>query len=427
MGLLRGRSAVVLLDEDLQELQRLDAPASPTGLAVSPSGELWVSGEFATDITRYELHDRQLQRAGSITLEAVRSIRAIAYGPEGVLYAVEDHDHRLLTVSLGDHPGSILAGDTIGLGPRAVLRTARHVVVNCVLSHTVVVLPVDEHGVPRREGVVRITHNGPFWAVDAQEVGDGLLLAMGGVEDHPLDRRQGSFGYIDSFAYVYRAMDTPPVAQRVVALNVSALGVVTPKVVTLRTDGNDVRVRLAGYGDATVAELRWTTPHLTRTGIWQPPEVVTRPLVPGNLTEAPLGEGRAVLANPLLDAWILDDGTHARVVPVADPDRGPLRSTEERVGEALFFTTLMAPWNRTKGSLSRFTCETCHLEGYVDGRIHDTGRGPVRVTTKPLLGLFNNRPYFSRALDPDLATMVHNEFRVVGLRSRHDSWFDRRG
>ena len=183
MGLLRGRSAVVLLDEDLQELQRLDAPASPTGLAVSPSGELWVSGEFATDITRYELHDRQLQRAGSITLEAVRSIRAIAYGPEGVLYAVEDHDHRLLTVSLGDHPGSILAGDTIGLGPRAVLRTARHVVVNCVLSHTVVVLPVDEHGVPRREGVVRITHNGPFWAVDAQEVGDGLLLAMGGVED----------------------------------------------------------------------------------------------------------------------------------------------------------------------------------------------------------------------------------------------------
>ena len=35
----------------------------------------------------------------------------------------------------------------------------------------------------------------------------------------------------------------------------------------------------------------------------------------------------------------------------------------------------------------------------------------------------NNRPYFSRALDPDLATMVHNEFRVAGKRSRHDPWF----
>jgi len=423
VGLLRGRSVVVLLDQELQEVQRLAAPASPTGLAVSPSGEVFVSGEFAPDIARYELHAGRLQRAGSLALAGVRSIRAIAYGPEGVLYAVEDHDHRLLTVSLGDRPGAVLAGDTVGLGPRAVVRTARHVVVNCVLSHTVVVLPVDDQGVPRRDGGVRITHDGPFWAVDAQEMGDALLLAMGGVEDHPLDRRQGSFGYIDSFAYVYRVLDTPPVAQRVVALNVSALGVVTPKVVTLRTDGDDVRLRLAGYGDATVADLRWTSPHLTRKGTWPPPEVVTRPLVPGNLTEASVGAGRVVLANPLLDAWILDDGTRARVVPVADPDRGPPRSTEERVGEALFFTTLLAPWNRTKGSLSRFTCETCHFEGYVDGRVHDTGRGPVRVTTKPLVGLFNNRPYFSRALDPDLATMVRNEFRVAGLRSRHDPWF----
>jgi hypothetical protein len=124
---------------------------------------------------------------------------------------------------------------------------------------------------------------------------------------------------------------------------------------------------------------------------------------------------------------VLDDGTQAHVVPVADP--GPPRSTEARVGEALFFTTLIAPWNRAKGSVSRFTCETCHLEGYVDGRVHhtgrDTGRGDVQVTTRPLLGLFTLRPYFSRALDPDLTAMVHNEFRVAGRRSRHDPWFAR--
>ena len=46
------------------------------------------------------------------------------------------------------------------------------------------------------------------------------------------------------------------------------------------------------------------------------------------------------------------------------------RSTESRVGEALFFTTVMAPWNRSDGKLSRFTCEACHFEGYVDGRTH---------------------------------------------------------
>jgi hypothetical protein len=83
----------------------------------------------------------------------------------------------------------------------------------------------------------------------------------------------------------------------------------------------------------------------------------------------------------------------------------------------------MAPWNKSDGRLSRFTCETCHYEGYVDGRTHATGRGDIRATTKPLLGLFNNRPHFSRALDPNMATMVDNEFRVAGSKSDHDPWF----
>jgi hypothetical protein len=83
----------------------------------------------------------------------------------------------------------------------------------------------------------------------------------------------------------------------------------------------------------------------------------------------------------------------------------------------------MAPWNRSDAALSRFTCETCHFEMYGDGRIHHTGRGEVHAVTKPLRGLFNNRPHFSRALDPDLATVANNEFRVAGAKSDHDPWF----
>jgi hypothetical protein len=83
----------------------------------------------------------------------------------------------------------------------------------------------------------------------------------------------------------------------------------------------------------------------------------------------------------------------------------------------------MAPNNTSDGPRSRFSCETCHFEGYVDGRVHYTGRDDVHVATKPLRGLFNNRPHFSRALDADLATVSHHEFRVAGKGSETDPWF----
>src|SRR5690606_40778838 len=71
----------------------------------------------------------------------------------------------------------------------------------------------------------------------------------------------------------------------------------------------------------------------------------------------------------------------------------------------------------------RFTCETCHFEGGVDGRVHHSGRGDVRVSTKPLRGLFNNRPYFSRAVDHDLTEIADNEFAVANRASGHTDWF----
>jgi hypothetical protein len=141
--------------------------------------------------------------------------------------------------------------------------------------------------------------------------------------------------------------------------------------------------------------------------------------IPG--TTALVATPRAlVAANPLADAWIAYDGKGPRSVHVADDRPTPPRV---RLGEALFFTELMAPSNKTDGALSRFTCETCHFEGYVDGRVHHTGRADVHATTKPLVGLFNNRPHFSRALDPDLSAVAENEFRVAGAHSGTDPHF----
>src|SRR5262249_61269971 len=96
---------------------------------------------------------------------------------------------------------------------------------------------------------VRGRHYGPMWSVDAARVGEQLWLALGGVEDHPFDRRQGSFGYIASFVFVYRIGGAPVAAERLATVNVGALDVVTPKLVRLRVDGPLVAGQ--GAGDAT--------------------------------------------------------------------------------------------------------------------------------------------------------------------------------
>jgi hypothetical protein len=132
------------------------------------------------------------------------------------------------------------------------------------------------------------------------------------------------------------------------------------------------------------------------------------------------GEAGLLAASPLLDGWVHQEPAGARLREV-EP-RSAL-SPPERIGELLFFTTLMAPWNSASGRRSRFTCETCHLEGYGDGRVHYTGRGQVHASTRPLRGLFNNRPHFSRALDRSMTQMVHNEFRVASAGNAVHPWF----
>ena len=57
----------------------------------------------------------------------------------------------------------------------------------------------------------------------------------------------------------------------------------------------------------------------------------------------------------------------------------------------------------------------------MDGRVHFTGRGGIHHATKPLPGLTNNLPLFSRAGDETLASMVMLEFRVAN-QGRQDSF-----
>ncbi|WP_437643885.1 hypothetical protein [Sorangium sp. So ce362] len=429
---LRGRDALVLLDASLRELSRAPAPASPTGVAVMPSGEVFASGEASPVLFRYVVRGASLEPAGRIELAGLHGVRDVAAGPEGVLYALDERAGALLTL----RPGPARADgrleverwdEPIGAGPFRVVRLARHLIVDCLLDHTLVVLPVGADGRPLPGGAARIRHDGPIWSFDALETADaggGLLLAAGGVEDRPLDRTGGSFGYIDSFVFLYRVTTgARPEAARLSAVNVSELGVLTPKAIALSAlpGAAGVRVVATGYGGDRRAELLFRA---TDAGLSAAPEVSTRPLAPGVAGMVALGGGAFAYANPLLDAWLLDAGDEGSVSKRPVQDGGEdARSEELRLGEALFFTSLMAPWNRTDGPLSRFTCETCHFEGYVDGRTHHTGRGDVRATTKPLLGLFNNRPHFSRALDPDLTAVADNEFRVAGALSGHDPWF----
>jgi hypothetical protein len=426
IGLLRGADAAVLLDVDARELQRVAAPASPTGLAFSGS-QILVSGEASPTVMRYFLHNRQLERGPDLILQNVLGIRDIAAGPEGVVYAVEELQGRLLAVEI--ETGRMREVDRCH-GPVQVERLERALLTNCLLDHAVSIRAVDGSGQPQAE-IQRIAHDGPIWAVTAVAASDKpdrdadgnrrpdngqLLVAATGVENRPLDRSDGSFGYIDSFLYLYRVGHDG--AQLQLALNLSERGVITAKWLAMSRDAatGELTVHATGYGGDRMFKAVFG-PDLTA----EPRRIDLAPVAPG-LTYLAVDDDHYIGANALLDAWATPD----RVTPIGE-DQPSSRSVEVRVGEALFFTKLMAPWNRSEGHLSRFTCETCHYEGYIDGRVHYTGRGEVNAATKPLVGLFNNRPYFSRALDRSMAQMVDNEFRVANRHSNRDPWFVLRG
>jgi hypothetical protein len=436
IGLLRGESAAVVLDGDGAELARVAAPRSPGGLAVSAEDDVLVVGEAARELAHYRivggLAGDRLARVASLPIDAL-GLRDVALAPDGrTAYVVEEREGRLLALSLARDPRAAHAaaegrpptdrafhlGGVRELGrchgPIQVEAITGYVAVNCLLDHTLEI---------RRDGgdggeVARIHHDGPLWRFALyREPDGGVLVAAGGVEDHPLEREDGGFGYIDSYVYVYRLAPGAAQPSRLAAINTSALGVVTPKWVAIRAgDAGAVVVTAAGYASASLATLTWRGGDFAAA-----PQIDQAALLPGTSAAVITGDGTLVAANPLLDGWVVQRGGPPRLVPVASAR--PPRSVRSRIGELLFFTTIMAPWNSAEGKLSRFTCETCHHEGYVDGRIHYTGRDQVHATTRPLYGLFNNRPHFSRALDKTMTQMVHAEFRVANRHNGRDPWF----
>jgi hypothetical protein len=424
IGALRGESAVVVLDGEGAELTRVAAPRSPSGLVVSPADDVLVVGEAARELVHYRLDGDRLERVATLPVDAL-GMRDVALAPDGkTAYVVEEREGRLLAVSLerapraeragGDRPAGFRESGVHELarchGPIQVAAITGYVAVNCLLDHTIEI---------RRDSgeVARIHHDGPLWRFALQPEPDGgVLVAAGGVEDHPLEREDGGFGYIDSYVYVYRLAPGAAQPSRLAAINSSALGVVTPKWVAIRTgDAGAVSVTAAGYGSASLVTLTWPGGDFAAQ-----PRVEQAAFPPGTAAAQLVGDA-LVAANPLLDAWVVKRAGEPRIVRVASAR--PERSMPSRIGELLFFTTMMSPWNSSEGKLSRFTCETCHHEGYVDGRTHFTGRGQVYATTRPLYGLFNNRPHFSRALDKTMTQMVHAEFRVANRHNGRDPWF----
>ena len=420
IGVLRGASAVVLLDTHLHELQRLELPGDIVAVAVTSPRECWVGGETSHSVLRLRFDGRQLTRAGQLSIPGILGIRALAPGKNGLVYALDVHDGKLFTLRSDRDHEAILDSRVVGHGPLAVRQVGPFLLVNLLLDHALVLYQLDADGRIANERA-RIQHDGPIWGFDAALLPHGeLLLTLTGVEDHPLDRSDGSFGYIDSFAFAY-LLPEHGAPRELWRSNVAELGVVTPKAPLLHLTGTSASLFLTGYGSDRALELYFDTrsTHALRAQ--------SEPFYPGTSAGVPMPSGELAFADPLLDAWLLrpasgERRTPASVQPVLAPS-APLATTEERLGEALFFTSLMAPANSSEGAHSRFTCETCHFEGYVDGRVHYTGRDDVRVATKPLRGLFNNRPHFSRALDADLATVSHHEFRVAGKGNGADPWF----
>lgn len=413
-GLLRGHAELVELDDALAETWRHPTPAAPTGLAISDDERIaWVVGELEPVVVGVPLAPATAPER-RIELPQAGVLHDLAKGPGHTLYVTDRVRGQLLVVD--SDTGHVIDAIAVGRGAQRVQRVGSLLLVQSLLEHALCVFALDERGAVRRPPVARVELDGPIWsfaaAPDPRRPGQ-WALALGAVEDHPLDRTIGSFGYVDSYLYLYRLSPGEEAPRRVGAVNLSEHRVVTPKAVRLEATEHGWSVVVAGYGSDHLLTLTFDD------ALNRPTALHGRELAPGVSELVKDARGHLLAANPLLDRWVDIDRGSTR----AAGRRADRRPPELRLGEALLFTTLIAPNNRSEGASSRFTCETCHFEGGVDGRVHHSGRGDVRVSTKPLRGLFNNRPYFSRAVDHDLTEIADNEFAVANRASGHTDWF----
>ena len=409
-GILRGDSRLVVLDEGLVEVASAVTSPSPSALAVGPRRHAFVAGPLARGIERFRFTRERVEFAGTLPVPGTGALRALV-ADEHSLFAADFARDRLFAWPTSSVTAARVEGTSpleipTCHGPMRLALSAHYVAVACLFEHAVWLHERGDDGVPRRVAG-RIVHDGPLWSVSLLEQSGALFVAAGGTEDHPLERKDRIFGYIDSFVYLY-TLGVGDVLTRLSATNVSALGLVTPKAVELASRAGVPVTTAVGYGSDTALELPFG----------EAPRALAS--VPGCASLTVTAE-RRLCANPLFDAWV-ELGEAPRLHPARAAAKTDPSSTE-RLGEALFFTNLMAPDASSEGRLSRFTCETCHFEGGTDGRVHNSGRNGILVSTRPLFGLFNDAPHFSRAHDRDLTSVCHNEFAVANRGNPVDPWF----
>jgi len=409
IGVLRGRDAIVLLDRDGVERSRVDGPHAPSSVAIGPDGAAYVVGARG-EVVRVARDGEALGAPTPVVLPGITRGRELVAAPWGLL-ATDCGADRVLAFprSRRGAAGTAAFGVTDCGGPIGLAHGGGLVAAVCLFDRGLALTELDASGT-RATRSTRVVHDGPWWSATVVARGDGWIVAGGGVEDHPLDRSDGSFGYVDPHVFVLSVTRCGDAlcAERLAAINVGSWGVVTPKWVGVELVGDAIALTITGYGGE-----RMTRVELLADGTLGPP--THRTVAPGLRQLARVGDGW-LGANPLLDRWVrIEDDGDVRLAAPSGP--AAPRDPEVRVGEALFFTALLAPGADSAGQRSRFTCETCHFEGTVDGRVHFTGREDIHAATKPLLGLFVNRPHFSRALDRTLAVMVDNEFDVANRGS----------
>lgn len=404
VGALRGLKALVTLDQDLSPRGSVSLPEAPTALCASGAGLAFVGSRYGSQVTRVALGEDGSARVLS-SFEVPGGVVDLACDQRS-LYALTQQPPRILTLELDGRPRASF--DALPGGLR-LQRHGQYLLESSLFERAVRLLELDARGAPRAE-LASIRHDGPIWALSALEHEGALVLAVSGVEDRPLVRVHGEFENIDSYVFLYRYAGR---LERLLELNVGEHGAIVPKSLSLTSSSAGLMLTALSAGSPVLLRVHFT-PDLTA-----PPRVEREVALPG-ASDAVFSHERVVFASPLLDAWV---DVRPSGVSVHHVERAGRPEPAVRLGEALFFTELIAPENVSHGRHSRFSCETCHFEGGVDGRTHFTGRADVSVVTKPLFGLANNRPHFSRALDPDLSAVAHNEFRVAGAGSGSDPWF----
>src|SRR6185503_11210983 len=236
---------------------------------------------------------------GEISIPGASSLRAVAADARALFVADFWCDRLFSTRFIPFFQEKPMGSRPLCGGPIRLALTEHFVGAVCLFDHSIVLFERDGHGLAGQE-IQRITHDGPIWGFSLVEEDGGLFIAAGGVEDHPLDRRDKAFGYVDSFVYLYR-LDSGRRLNRLFAQNTSELGVVTPKVTKLAVSASAIRLTVVGY-----ASDDWIELELGRKASDDP----TRPWVrakhagvPGCSDVAFTGD-KPVCANPLLDAWV---------------------------------------------------------------------------------------------------------------------------